>query len=372
MAAEYVKGIDEMIAREKELADIEAKRAEDYKAAMKEMAQQQADYYAQKVAADEADAAALAALEISRADARKNLTAQQDVQALELERAHELFILEANAAQLLPEKLAMERDYLQIRNRHLDAVKAISENRALDDAARIAALATEEELMKRQLKLVTERYRVNKDITDQQKTFSAGWKRAFDSYVKNADDAGRQGEQAFQIFTDSVGRSIDELVDKGETSFERLTTAIINDMTKIYLKQQMMKAVGELPGIGAGIGGLLKGLFGGGIDVSGGGAELHGAYLPMHATGGHLAANSPSWVGERGPEMFIPNQSGMIVPNNALGDTMGGQPQNVYNGPYIASMSAIDTQSGLQFLAKNKQGVWAANQSANRSIPMTR
>lgn len=62
----------------------------------------------------------------------------------------------------------------------------------------------------------------------------------------------------------------------------------------------------------------------------------------------------------------------MIVPNNSIGDSMGSQPANVYNGPYIANMSAIDTQSGLQFLAKNKQGVWASYQSANRSIPMSR
>jgi hypothetical protein len=51
---------------------------------------------------------------------------------------------------------------------------------------------------------------------------------------------------------------------------------------------------------------------------------------------------------------------------------MGGGPSIVYNGPYIANMSAIDTQSSLQFLAKNKQGVWAANQSAQRSLPQSR
>jgi hypothetical protein len=51
---------------------------------------------------------------------------------------------------------------------------------------------------------------------------------------------------------------------------------------------------------------------------------------------------------------------------------MGNQPQVVYNGPYIANMSAIDTQSGLQFLAKNKQGVWASYQSAQRSLPQSR
>jgi hypothetical protein len=35
-------------------------------------------------------------------------------------------------------------------------------------------------------------------------------------------------------------------------------------------------------------------------------------------------------------------------------------------------MNAIDTQSGTQFLARNKQAVWGAYQSANRSVPVTR
>ena len=52
---------------------------------------------------------------------------------------------------------------------------------------------------------------------------------------------------------------------------------------------------------------------------------------------------------------------------------MGGGGTTVnYNGPYIENMSAIDTQSGAQFLAKNKQAVWATYQSANRSMPVTR
>jgi hypothetical protein len=38
-----------------------------------------------------------------------------------------------------------------------------------------------------------------------------------------------------------------------------------------------------------------------------------------------------------------------------------------YNGPYIANMQAIDTQSAAQFLARNKMSVWSANQSASRS-----
>jgi hypothetical protein len=51
---------------------------------------------------------------------------------------------------------------------------------------------------------------------------------------------------------------------------------------------------------------------------------------------------------------------------------MGSQPQTVYNGTVVQNMSAIDTQSAVQFLAQNKQAVWSANQSAQRSLPMSR
>jgi hypothetical protein len=94
------------------------------------------------------------------------------------------------------------------------------------------------------------------------------------------------------------------------------------------------------------------------------------AGMPMKASGGSV--DGPSIVGENGPELFIPNSSGTIIPNQRMGQAMQGQPSVVYNGPYIAQMSAIDTQSAMQFLAKNKMGVWAANQSANRSVPVNR
>ena len=33
------------------------------------------------------------------------------------------------------------------------------------------------------------------------------------------------------------------------------------------------------------------------------------------AMGGPTEAGRPRWVGERGPEMFVPDRSGMIIPN---------------------------------------------------------
>jgi hypothetical protein len=114
--------------------------------------------------------------------------------------------------------------------------------------------------------------------------------------------------------------------------------------------------------------------FGGG----GGGGPVNvgtvtGADMMMaFADGGDPPVGVPSLVGEQGPEIFVPRQAGTILPNKMLGAMSNNQPQVVYNGPYIANMNAIDTQSGVQFLAKNKQTIWAVNQSAQRSLPASR
>lgn len=102
------------------------------------------------------------------------------------------------------------------------------------------------------------------------------------------------------------------------------------------------------------------------IDVGGGWSPA------MKAAGGPVDAGMPYYVGEQGPELFVPQGAGTIMPNKVLGAMSNNQPQVVYNGPYIANMSAIDTQSGIQFLTKNKQTIWAANQSAQRSLPASR
>ena len=176
----------------------------------------------------------------------------------------------------------------------------------------------------------------------------------------------------------NMSSAIDDMVDRGEISFAKLTVSIINDLTKIYLKRQMLDLMDSVKGSASGLGGLTGigasiGNFLGIGNKSGIGAGTVGDFPMMGidtaATGGPI--DGLTLVGEKGPELFMPNGAGTVIPNDKLSGLGGGQTVN-YNGPYIASMSAIDTQSGLQFLAKNKQGVWAANQSANRSIPMSR
>jgi len=167
-----------------------------------------------------------------------------------------------------------------------------------------------------------------------------------------------------QSVFNNMGSAIDNFVRTGKLSFKDLTRSIIQDLISIAMRAQMMA--------------MFKGFsfFG----MSGGGGSTTGAPLSpsfsaaptFAANGADAQAGQPFYVGERGPELFVPQGAGTIMSNSMVGSMSNNQPQVVYNGPYIANMSAIDTQSATQFLAKNKQTIWAVNQSAQRSLPVSK
>ena len=201
------------------------------------------------------------------------------------------------------------------------------------------------------------------DIAQSQRTFEFGWKKAYASYVDTATNAAKLGEEAFVSVTSNMEQALDQFVSTGKLKCGDLARSIIADLLKIQMRAQltsMFGALGKIFGFGGGGG---SGLFS--TAPSAGGLKL------AFADGGDPPVGMASLVGERGPELFVPKTAGTIIPNHQLG-SMGGGPQVVYNGPYIANMTAIDTQSATQFLAKNKQAVWSANQSAQRSLPQSR
>lgn len=209
-------------------------------------------------------------------------------------------------------------------------------------------------------------------IGEAQRSFEYGWKKAFATYADNASNAAKLGEQAFVSVTQNMEQALDQFVQTGKLSFSDLARSIISDLLKIQLKAQAT-SIFEKSGIGGFLGGLF-GMGGGGAGMFTGstGAVGGSIHIGKRASGGDVAGGAPYLVGEQGPELMIPKTSGTVIPNNRLSSAMSGGPQVVYNGPYIASMSAIDTQSATQFLSRNKQAVFAANQSATRSLPQSR
>ena len=196
-----------------------------------------------------------------------------------------------------------------------------------------------------------------------QQTFSAGWSKAYNDWVDQSKNAAALGKQAFEGMIGSLSNALDEFVKTGKLNFKSLIADMIQQLIRLQLQAQMSGLFSMLGNSLGFNGGGSSTPFTGGINLS--------SYLGTPKAGGG-AIDSPSLVGENGPEIFIPRSAGTIIPNNSLASVMGSQPQVVYNGPYIANMSAIDTQSATQFLTANKQTIWAANQSAQRSLPQGR
>ena len=170
-------------------------------------------------------------------------------------------------------------------------------------------------------------------------------------YVKDVNQA---------VFT-SMTQAIQAFLITGKLSFKDFALSVIGNLLQIqaqYMAMAAMRGLGSLFG-GMSAGPEPLGMFGG------------AGFTPM-AAGGFTSGGMPHLVGENGPELFVPRGAGTIIPNQRMNDYAGGGAQTVFNGPYIANMQAIDTQSGVQFLAKNKMTIWSMNQSANRSIPAGR
>lgn len=124
-------------------------------------------------------------------------------------------------------------------------------------------------------------------------------------------------------FTNSFGQGMANVIVQGEKLIDTL-----RNIGKLLASAAIQKAISVL---------LTGGLGGTGFFGSGGG--IFGAVLGKltgKAVGGPVFSNTPYIVGERGPELFMPNRSGSIIPNGQLmGGAMQGGASNInLNGEF--------------------------------------
>ena len=104
--------------------------------------------------------------------------------------------------------------------------------------------------------------------------------------------------------------------------------------------------------------------------------------IPMFANGGIATAGQPAIVGERGPELIVPNKDSRIFSNSETKRILSNQPNDsgvsmpMGNGSEKAvevtkepltvnfNLTAVDTKSGVQFLLENKQTITGMVQQA--------
>lgn len=116
--------------------------------------------------------------------------------------------------------------------------------------------------------------------------------------------------------------AFEDAIVKGK-SFRDVLDGIFQDILRIIVRQQISEPFSRAIG-GLDFGGMLGGLFGGGYTGADTGAVDLGGSIDdflagFRADGGPVSAGRRYVVGERGPELFVPNASGTIIPNEALG-----------------------------------------------------
>ena len=194
-----------------------------------------------------------------------------------------------------------------------------------------------------------------------------GFKEAFDeAFPKEGgtlDQAKKFGETvADNVITaiDDVGLAMASAVLDGENFMDRLKS-IFKGLARMIVQQVAimiarlialriaMAAVGMGPagmgGFGMGIGGGLGGIISGFTKGIGSVAKGLKKISPF-ADGGRPPLNQPSLVGERGPELFVPDSAGTIVPNEMLG---GMQSIGVVNILPNASIDKALTDKPMSF-----------------------
>jgi lambda family phage tail tape measure protein len=172
--------------------------------------------------------------------------------------------------------------------------------------------------------------------------FKVGSKDAFTKFKEDATDAGKQAADSFSTFTSGMEDAFVQFVQTGKLSFKSLANSIIADLVRIAVRRAIVAAIG----------GPLGSLFG-------------------MANGGPVQGATPIVVGERGPELFVPQSAGKIISNSALkgsgqnsGGTMGsGQTLVTYN------IQAVDAASFRSLVARDPSFIYAVTEQGRRSQP---
>ncbi|TJZ91606.1 hypothetical protein FA743_10950 [Paracoccus gahaiensis] len=132
-------------------------------------------------------------------------------------------------------------------------------------------------------------------------------------------EAAEKSQAQFEDAIDGIADAMAGALVAGESLRDGLAQVLKGIASDILTSGIRSALAGQFGGGGGG--GLLSGAMN---FLAGGGDKLTGALrlAGARANGGPVSGGSAYLVGERGPEVIVPRNSGMVIPNNQLG---GGQ-----------------------------------------------
>ena len=152
------------------------------------------------------------------------------------------------------------------------------------------------------------------------------------------DGIGTTGKLIGDTMVSSMKKFEDTLVDglmSGKFAFKDFANFVIKELLRIAIRKLI-------------------------IDKITGGFTSFLGNITGKERGGTVTANRPYLVGEAGAELFVPNRTGTIIPNNKLGGGMaqGGMPINItYN------IQAFDSKDTISAITENAPTISAIIES---------
>ena len=174
-----------------------------------------------------------------------------------------------------------------------------------------------------------------------QNSFAQGWKESIADVIDSFKPYN-QAQNAIQKGWGAISDAVDNFTRTGKFKFKDFALSAIADITSMVLKAQLLKGIS-------------------------GGLGLFGIKLPGLAQGGPAQAGQPYMVGEKGPELFVPKQSGTVVPNGQLGGMQ--QPQQINNTYVTNNINAVDAKSVAQLFVENRKTLLGATMMARKEMP---
>ena len=221
-----------------------------------------------------------------------------DIKNKEIEIARQAFEIEWQRGELRQMEDGLEKDLLQTKIEKLVATRDL--NKAELENARILADPVKSSVIQ-----------LTKEL-------------------KNLGDARYQLVQAAQAIGNAFSESFKGIISGSMTAqqalanlFQRTADHFLDMAAQMIAKQIQMKILGiglnfaggfSAGGLGSAMGSdFYSGANTGGLSFS------DAVKIGGKAAGGPVSGGTPYVVGEKGPELFVPNSSGNIVPNHAMG-----------------------------------------------------
>jgi len=221
-----------------------------------------------------------------------------------------------------------EEELYNIRNKNVE-----QRNNALDKAQKVMDELNRKHKLEREIMFMSNSERkarldlekiiaqIRKDVPDEVEQQKAILK-VLEKHTENLKDMSEESERFKKIQSavndvttiaskqfDDLSKNLAKAFVTGSTealNFKNILQSLAQDLIKMTLDLLIFNQVKEgLTTIGGKIGDVIAG-------------------TPKKASGGAVSSRMPTLVGERGPELFVPNQAGRIIPSSLTPNAVSG------------------------------------------------